>query len=410
VRKSGLSNFIALDEAEATFGAWLAGDEAEFLQYALALEAEVERDGMYGLAFFVSCARRRPRTPTDVDLPRFVTFGHLIVCGDAEDRETAYEHALAAVESARRYKAPFLETLAAIAVAEVGPPAGRSASLERAGRFAANVESEPLHQAVAAIEEDGATGFLSTFLKRLRRDRRNDRNAVFIELVTGRVRRGQAFISLPERELTLLLACALRPEALTRERLTDVLWPDLAESAARNAFHVCMHRLKQHLQDDDVIVRTKDGYRLRNDVRVDLWEIDRSMSAMRTSEPLAAESMTTLRDLFERLKAERPARFANWEWFEQTERRLRELRSEVAHTLAKDALTHGRHGDAIAMSRQMIEHDPCDEPAREIAISAYLASGDRAAALRHFRQYRDTLRDELDCEPSETLAQLVGAV
>jgi DNA-binding SARP family transcriptional activator len=345
-----------------------------------------------------------------VDLPRFIALGHLIVCGDAEDRETAYEHALAAVESARRYKAPFLETLAAIALAEVGPAAGRAGTLAQARQFAANVESEPLQRVVAAVEEGGDTGFLTTFLKRLRRDRRNDRNTVVIELVNGRVRRGETFISLPERELTLLLACALRPEAFTRERLTDLLWPDLAESAARNAFHVCMHRLKQHLQDDDVIIRTKDGYRLRNDVRVDLWEIDRSMSALRTSETLAPESMAALRELFERLAAERPARFANWEWFEQTERRLRELRSEVAHTLAKDALSRGRHTDALAMSRQMIDHDPCDEPAREIAISAYLASGDRAAALRHFRQYRDTLRDELDCEPSETLAKLVGAV
>jgi len=28
VRKTGFSNFIAFDEAEATFGAWLAGDDA----------------------------------------------------------------------------------------------------------------------------------------------------------------------------------------------------------------------------------------------------------------------------------------------------------------------------------------------------------------------------------------------
>jgi DNA-binding SARP family transcriptional activator len=343
-----------------------------------------------------------------VDLPRYTACGHLIVCADAEDQETAYEHALAAVEAARQYKAPFFETLAAIAVAAVGPASGRAEALAQARRFASNVDSEPLQQAVAAIGAGQEGGFLSTFWRRLRRDRRNDRNAIVIELVSGRVRRGEMIVSLPERELTLLLACALRPEALTRERLTDQLWPDLAESAARNAFHVCMHRLKQHLQDD-VIIRTKDGYRLRNDVRVDLWEIDRLMSTMRTSEALNEESVATLRELRNRLHAERPARFANWEWFEQTERRLRELRSEVTHALAKHALARGLHHDALEMSRQLIIHDPCDEPAREIAISAYLASGDRAAALRHFRQYRETLRAELDCEPSEAIAKLVGA-
>jgi DNA-binding SARP family transcriptional activator len=57
----------------------------------------------------------------------------------------------------------------------------------------------------------------------------------------------------------------------------------------------------------------------------------------------------------------------------------------------------------------MIAYDPCDEPAREIAIRAYLAAGDRAAALRHFRHYRDVLQAELQCEPSETIARLLGA-
>jgi DNA-binding SARP family transcriptional activator len=38
-----------------------------------------------------------------------------------------------------------------------------------------------------------------------------------------------------------------------------------------------------------------------------------------------------------------------------------------------------------------------------------LAAGDRAAALRHFRQYRDVLQAELQCEPSQSLAKLVGA-
>ena len=32
-----------------------------------------------------------------------------------------------------------------------------------------------------------------------------------------------------------------------------------------------------------------------------------------------------------------------------------------------------------------------------------------AAALRHFRQYRDVLMNELQCEPSPSLAELVGA-
>jgi DNA-binding SARP family transcriptional activator len=113
--------------------------------------------------------------------------------------------------------------------------------------------------------------------------------------------------------------------------------------------------------------------------------------------------------LYERLRASRPPKFDGWEWFEQTERHLRELRCEVAQALAKHALDDHRPQDALALCHEMIAYDPCDEPAREIAIRAYLESGDRAAALRHFRQYRDVLQSELQCEPSDSLAELVGA-
>ena len=91
-----------------------------------------------------------------------------------------------------------------------------------------------------------------------------------------------------------------------------------------------------------------------------------------------------------------------------SESRVRWAR-EVAQALAKHALDEGRTQDALTLCHEMIAYDPCDEPAREIAIRAYLESGDRAAALRHFRQYRDVLQAELQCEPSESLAELVGA-
>ncbi|MBV8642420.1 MAG: bacterial transcriptional activator domain-containing protein, partial [Candidatus Eremiobacteraeota bacterium] len=180
-------------------------------------------------------------------------------------------------------------------------------------------------------------------------------------------------------------------------------------SAARNAYHVCLHRLKSRLGDENAVVRTREGYRLGNDVRVDLWEIDRALGPLRTSEPPDARRVAALRELHDRLRASRPPKFEAWEWFEQTERHLRELRCEVAQTLAKHALEDGRTQDALALCHEMIAYDSCDEPAREIAIRAFLASGDRAAALRHFRQYRDVLMSELQCEPSDALAALVGA-
>ncbi|MEA2664223.1 MAG: hypothetical protein QOI11_1167 [Candidatus Eremiobacteraeota bacterium] len=407
-RKSGLSNFIARDEAEAAFGAWLAGDDADYTQHAFALEAEVEREGVRGFAFFVACMRGHEREPQPTDNVKWVACGHLIAAASGDDPAARVRHADLAREAAALYRSPFTQVLAALAVAELDP-ARRGALRAEAAAIAQRIDAPPLHEALAALGRDETGGFLAPFVRRYRPAAEAPRAGLAVELVTGRVLRDGAPVTLAEREHALLVAIAMRPEALARERLTDMLWPDLGESPARNAFHVCLHRLKSRLGDDNAVVRTREGYRLGNDVRVDLWEIDRTVAALRAADTLDARQGAALRTLYDGLRATRPAKFEAWEWFEPTERHLRELRCEVAQALAKAALDEGRTQDALALAHEMIAYDPCDEPAREIAIRAYLKSGDRAAALRHFRQYRDTLDAELQCEPSEALAALVGA-
>jgi DNA-binding SARP family transcriptional activator len=115
-----------------------------------------------------------------------------------------------------------------------------------------------------------------------------------------------------------------------------------------------------------------------------------------------------LRAAHERLAQERPGRVLAWEWFAPIERRIRELRCEVVLRLASHALERGRYAEVLALATEVTAYDPCDEAARELAIRALLAMGDRAGALRHYRQYREILLDELDCEPSPAIDALVG--
>lgn len=408
-RKTGFSNFIAFYEAEATFGAWLAGEDADFSQHAFALDAEVTREGIRGFAFFSACARGHVVEPQQPDQAKWVACGYLIAAAGAADETTALRYADSAREAAAISRIPFYQVLAALAVAELNP-ARRHVLRDEAATFAQRLDGSELRDAVDAIARGQDAAFLEPFVQRFRAigESEGSRVGIAVELVTGRVLRDGEPVALAEREHALLAAIAMRAEAFSRDRLTDMLWPELAESAARNAFHVCLHRLKVRL-GDDVIVRSRDGYRLRSDVRVDLWDVDRRLAALRAGGPLDRRMAERVRELYVRLRASRPPKFESWEWFEQTERHLREARCEVAQLLAKHALDEGRPQDALALCHEMIAYDACDEPAREIAIRAYLQSNDRAAALRHFRQYRDVLQAELQCEPSQALAALVGA-
>jgi DNA-binding SARP family transcriptional activator len=407
-RRSGLYNFVAFDLAEGAFGSWLSGDDAAYVRYSAELEDVVQRNGVRGFAYFTAAARGRNEEPRDADLLKWVACGRMIAAAAAGQATLAAKHARAAVTAAQQYRAPFIECLALITLANFDDlhfDEHMGTAVERAQHCG----TPAFLKAVEAIAQRRADfGMLNAFVSRLQRERIERVPLLEIGLTDGSVRCAGRAVTLSERELALLVALALRRETVPRARLADLLWPELDEYAARNSLSVCLHRLRQHLGNDQAIVRTKDGYALHDDVRVDLWEIDRAVSILRSRPALADSERNLLESVYEKLRSRRPERMAQWEWFEPTERRINELRLEVAQRLASDALSHGNARRALQLAEEMIGYDPCDEAARHIAITAHLATGDRGAAMRQYRQYRDTLLAELQCEPSDAIKRLVG--
>ncbi|HET9097568.1 MAG TPA: BTAD domain-containing putative transcriptional regulator, partial [Candidatus Baltobacteraceae bacterium] len=408
-RRSGLFNFVAFDLAEGAFGSWLSGEDAAFVRYSAELEDVVQRNGVRGFAYFTAAARGRNEEPADADLLKWVACGRMVAAASASQNAHALKHARAAVAAAQQYRSPFIECLALITLG-VFDYLHFDEHLTAAGECARRCSSPALQAAVEAIAQRRADyGMLNAFMARLQRERVERVPLLEVGLTDGTVRCAGRAMTLSEREHALLVALALRRETVPRARLADWLWPDLDDYAARNSLSVCMHRLRQHLGNEQAITRGKDGYALHDDVRVDLWEIDRAVSVLRSRPALADSERTLLESVYEKLRNRRPDRMLQWEWFEPTERRINELRLEVAHRLAADAMSHGNARRALELAEEMIGYDPCDEAARQIAITAYLALGDRGAAMRQYRQYRDTLLAELQCEPSDSIKALVGA-
>ena len=309
---------------------------------------------------------------------------------------------------AARLGQPFLETLTAIALGMCDEL--RFADCVEVARAAAGrCESPELLRAVAAISERRSDlGMLSAFVEQLERGRTDAPAPIAVDVTLGRVRVDGVAINLAGRELELVLALALRREPTSRARLSAMLWPDLEEPAARNALSVCLHRLRARLLRADVIVRDAGGYRLHDGAAVDVWEFERTEASLRSRNGLGESDRAALERAWLRLREERPARMGQWEWFEGTRRRLDALHLDISHRLALEALERGDTGDALRFAHDAIALDGCDEPAYEVVIRAHMREGDRSAALRAFRQYRDALRAELGIEPSESLAGLVA--
>ncbi len=404
---SALPNFMAFDVAESLIAAWFAGERPAFNELAAELESTVTRNGVGGFAYLAGIARGRSIRPTDADIPKFVVFGHLIALSRSRDEDERASLAHAALDLALKMRMPFVEALAAIAVALCDPGAF-DAACASAKEAAARCDAPAFVHAVNAFASGHENvGMLSNFVAQITRDR-SEAAPIALEILAGRVRVDGTLARLSGREFELLTAIAQRREPATRSRLAGMLWPDLDEFAARNALSVCLHRLRAHLGREDAIERDADGYRLHVDAFVDVWEIERAAAALPTRERLRESERAALRRAWERLREERNASLDRWEWFESIARRMNELRTAIAHRLADDALEGGDPDAALAYAVDVIAYDPCDEPLREIAIRAHLANGDRAAALRSYRQYRDVLRSELQVEPSATLAALVA--
>jgi DNA-binding SARP family transcriptional activator len=404
---SGLPNFMAFDTAESLIAAWFAGDRTTFNELAAELENAVVRSGVAGFAYLAGIARGRSVRPAQADIPKFVIFGHLIALSRSRDEDDRARLAHAALDLASKVHMPFIEALAAIAVALCDSDAFDAAcasAKDAAGRCDAPAF---VHAVNAFANEYENVGMLSNFVAQITRDR-SEAAPIALEILAGRVRVDGAVARLSGREFELLTAIAQRREPTMRSRLADLLWPDLDEFAGRNALSVCLHRLRAHLGREDAIERDADGYRLHVDAFVDVWEIERAVATLRGHNHIRESERAALRRAWERLCAERYPALERWEWFEPVMRRMSELRTAIAHRLAEDALESGDPDAALAYAVDVIEYDPCDELAREIAIRAHLANGDRAAALRSFRQYRDVLRSELQVEPSATLASLLA--
>ena len=409
-RRSGLSNFVAFDLAEGAFGAWLRGDESDFTRYASELDEIVHTNGVRGFAYFSGAARGRVEEPADADLLKWVACGRIIQAAGAPDTTHALRHSKAAVAAARQYRAPFIESLALVALA-VFDEMQFDEYMRQAFECAQKCDSESLVSAVRAIAERRAScGMLTVYLAKLQCERTERTPLLDVRLVDGTVRSEGRTIALSERELAVLVALCVRRETVPRSRLADMLWPDLDNYAARNALSVCLHRLRQHLGNDRAIVRSKDGYAVHDDVRVDLWEFDRAVGVLRSHVALTDADRRLLFAIYEQLRKRLPDRMEQWEWFEPIQRHIRELRLEVANRMAADALAHGNAARALELAHEMIACDPCDEAARQIAITAHLAMGDRSAAMRQYRQYRETLLAELQCEPSDEIKRLIGVI
>jgi len=218
--------------------------------------------------------------------------------------------------------------------------------------------------------------------------------------------------------LLAYLALTRRPHA--RDSLVGLLWPDHGQKRARAALRRTLSSLARAREAGWLEIQ-RDTVNLRSD---DAWvDVDRFRELLAECashghpetevcpaclSPLT-EAVTLYRDDFLAGFGLRDSfTFDDWQYFQ-----AEELRRELAGALEKLARGHGAAGEweaAIAHARRRLLLDPLHEPAHRALMQLYALSGERAAALRQYRECVRVLEKELGVAPLEETTSLYRVV
>src|ERR1700736_3191853 len=230
---------------------------------------------------------------------------------------------------------------------------------------------------------------------------------VRVDLLSGRIFSRGLPVPLSRSELSVMIAISLHERGVSREMLAEDLYPGADVLAASNILKVNVHRVRRRLGAADVIRYSGGRYALGDTVDVELPRLEAELRRLVVDETLSNERCDRLENLRQRILDGRSAFVLEWAWFEDVERRLRDLGHEITLVLARDALRKEYYERAIELATELVHDDPLDEIAAEIAIRAFLFAGNRTAAALEYRRYASALRREIDSSPSEGLRSLV---
>lgn len=210
-------------------------------------------------------------------------------------------------------------------------------------------------------------------------------------------------VELPLSAQRLVAYLALRERPLLRIHVAGTLWLDSSEERSCANLRSTLWRLRGPAHA--VVRATASHVGLSRDVVVDVREVTALARGLLHAsdgpgdEEVDVENGRLASDLL-------PDWYDEWVLLERE--RLLQLRVHALEVLAERATRQGRYGHAIDTALTAIEADPLRESAHRVLIKAYLAEGNRSAAVRQYQEYCRRVRDELGLEPSDELRELVG--
>ncbi|GEM_PF-3551092 len=222
-------------------------------------------------------------------------------------------------------------------------------------------------------------------------------------LGAAEIRYGDRTLLPPTRKATLLFAYLVLHRQQPHERafLAGLLWPDLPETRARRNLNTEIWRLRQALGEAASCLL----------ITPSALAFDPPFPYTLDIEPLDHLPPRAPLEQLERAVENYRGDFLAGcydDWVITAQEHLRASYLQALGQLMERACARADYSRALVYAHRIIEHEPLQESVHREIIEIHIRQGDRAAALRQYRQFAETLRRELGVAPmpeTQTLYQ-----
>jgi eukaryotic-like serine/threonine-protein kinase len=206
----------------------------------------------------------------------------------------------------------------------------------------------------------------------------------------------RSVLAQPKRvALLAYVASPETPEFVARETLMGLFWPDRDAAHARRALRSSLYFLRRSLGSGVLIARGE------HEVGIDPAHLWCDVGAL--EDALESSHFEEAVHLYEGeyLPGLAVAGVPDFEmWLEAERRRLRRRTREAALQLARTAVANEDAHEAEEWARRGLALDPFDEEALRLLLEILAGRGNGAQALQVYEAFAQSLRSELELEPS----------
>ena len=207
---------------------------------------------------------------------------------------------------------------------------------------------------------------------------------------------GRPIVVDTRKALAIVALVAAEGRPFAREELAAMFWPEADDDAARGALRRTLSALRTAVKDSGLIIGRAQVALDPADSSVDLTELERLAASSRLDDLEAAAALATGPFLAGFALRDSPA-FDDW----QAGRAVRVERTvgDALERLAAARLAAGDADGAVEASRRRVHLDPLDEVGQRGLMELLAGSGDRAGAIRQYRELVALFDRELGVAP-----------